>query len=332
MIPTLIQYTQNPDYNQGGVNNYISVMSPLCESPISVNATSGCPDGGSCIVDYVGSCPFPDIAVYTDIAVSIFFLVAIIISKMISDLFLGEIDDSLQTSKDYSIVVTDPPSDAEDPDEWMIFFSRFGKVRAITVLRENYELLKILVEKHYKLRQLDQLRNLAINATALEKTDPSYLSGLCLIYNFDDNLLIPAFVINCQNSYILIMVGIEKEEGRLQAFLVKLEVQLKDQSQRNFRVKRLIVTFETEDFQTLCFNELEIPDFDAIIDNTANVSDRALFRGKHALNIRLPHEPNDYIWDNITKSDTFSTSSDLLGNILYSALMFGSYVAIDYVS
>ena len=56
--------------------------------------------------------------------------------------------------EDYTIVVKDPPEDADNPDDWNRFVNEFktvddGKnsVRFVTITRSNDELIKLLHKK-----------------------------------------------------------------------------------------------------------------------------------------------------------------------------------------
>ena len=64
-----------------------------------------------------------------------------------------------QTAQDYSIVIENPPGDATDPQEWHDFFRQaFGAhVTACTVAVDNDLLVRSLVERREKLRQIEMM-------------------------------------------------------------------------------------------------------------------------------------------------------------------------------
>jgi hypothetical protein len=78
-----------------------------------------------------------------------------------------EMDESIQTAQDYSLEVLDPDPDASNPDEWMQFFSRFGQIRYITIVKKNSHFIDLLVQKQ-KLQSsyLNNINNTSAIATA----------------------------------------------------------------------------------------------------------------------------------------------------------------------
>jgi len=51
-------------------------------------------------------------------------------------------DLATRSADAFSLVVENPPARADDADEWMRFFSRYGDVRYISIARDNAPLLK----------------------------------------------------------------------------------------------------------------------------------------------------------------------------------------------
>jgi hypothetical protein len=60
---------------------------------------------------------------------------------------IQKIDVSQQTTKDYSVVITNPPLEIEDPQEYYDFFSQFGEIVLITVAKTNGHILRIFAKK-----------------------------------------------------------------------------------------------------------------------------------------------------------------------------------------
>jgi len=65
-------------------------------------------------------------------------------------------DESQQTSSDYTIQITNPPSDATNPDEWKSFFQQSGaNVVGVTITLDNQELERALVQRRECLYDLE---------------------------------------------------------------------------------------------------------------------------------------------------------------------------------
>lgn len=116
---------------------------------IAVNATSNCPNGEAyCTVTYRPNCSLPYQAAAADLAMCFLLVMTIFFSKFVETQIEVKLDESIQTAQDYSIEVLDPNDDADDPDEWKQFFSQFGQVVYVTIIRRNAPLTELLVRKH----------------------------------------------------------------------------------------------------------------------------------------------------------------------------------------
>jgi hypothetical protein len=60
-----------------------------------------------------------------------------------------QFDEEILTASDYSIAVSNPPLNSNDPDEWKAFFSQFGdEVVYVTVALHNEELVNLLATSY----------------------------------------------------------------------------------------------------------------------------------------------------------------------------------------
>ena len=141
-----------------GINTSSNPFVPIsaaCESFVNVTATIGCDNGeAKCLERMRPNCELPFIAGAADLAMSVFVLAAVIASKLFETELVEELDEAVQTAQDYSVVVNDPNKDADNPDEWFEFFSRFGKVRYVTITRKNSQLTAIIARKHHTAKKL----------------------------------------------------------------------------------------------------------------------------------------------------------------------------------
>lgn len=130
---------------------------PFCAvcSTVNVTATVGCGSGEtSCVVQYRPNCDLPISAALADLAMCAIFVATVFLSKYAEKKIEDDLDESIQTATDYSVVVMDPDPDADDPDEWYRYFSEYGTVRYITIFRRNSPLTNLILQKHKISRKL----------------------------------------------------------------------------------------------------------------------------------------------------------------------------------
>jgi hypothetical protein len=149
MVPAIHQYTSN---RHGSINDARLAGSATCESPTLVNAT--CSNDEICLADYREHCPLFQTNIICDIIMSV-LLLAIFYLNMFVDKVEDRLDEVIQTAQDYSVVVRDPPPKTHKPDDYFVFFKRFGRVKNITVTKQNKFLGQLLLRKHLILRQID---------------------------------------------------------------------------------------------------------------------------------------------------------------------------------
>ena len=132
MIPSMNSY-QNTDYDESGDRSSYLAYTAVCSHELVLNVSVGCGIGEtSCLANYRPNCELPFMVVILDLAMSVFLAVMIICSVFVENKVSNQLDESIQSTQDYSLVVNDPDRDATDPDEWHDFFKQFGDVRYIT--------------------------------------------------------------------------------------------------------------------------------------------------------------------------------------------------------
>ena len=241
MIPAIIEYGK-ADYGVGrSAGGLYFKATAACDSPIKVNATIGCSDGQiQCEVNYRPHCELPFSAAAADLVMSLVFMIVILVSKLFEAVVEEELDEAIQTAKDYSILCNDPPKQADDPDEWYKYFSRYGVIRYITVVRDNHKLLESIVRLHTIVMELEALQDAAV-----------------------DNVLV-----------------LSKEKyDRLDKKIMKLKRRVERQCRRTYAVNRVFVTYELEQAQRHCIRELEVADYIALFNIQDNQGSK-LFRNE----------------------------------------------------
>lgn len=221
-----------------------------------------------------------------DLAMSVFVLTAIVLSKFIENAVAEELDEALQTAQDYSVVVNDPNRDADNPDEWFEFFSRFGKVRYVTITRKNSALAAKIALKHNATRKLQA----------------------CLDHGTD-----PVFA---------------RKKDKYAKRLEKLEAELATAYTLTYPTCRVYVTFEQEEHQRLCLEELEVPDIAAILD-LKSLQPRKMFRGTNVLDVCEPPEPDNVLWENVELGRRRKMLYEFIGNLVTLGMLVACYFIID---
>lgn len=153
MLAAVNEYQKS---SYGGGATQLVPFSAACNA-MNVTATAGCPDGqAECFRIYRNNCELPLNAAAADIAMCIIFCLCIIASKYIEEKIEQKLDESVQTAKDYSVEVKDPDANADDPHRWYEYFSQFGEVKYITILRRNNELTDLILKKHNVVRKIQE--------------------------------------------------------------------------------------------------------------------------------------------------------------------------------
>ena len=125
-------FIHGPSTNSTAIDALLSV-SGTCLPAVAVNATQGCPMNESkCLAEFRyndSSCDLHGTNIKFDLIMCVVFVVGILIIEQLEDWWVTDLDEAIQTAQDYALMVTDPPEDALNPDEWYEFFSRFGLVK-----------------------------------------------------------------------------------------------------------------------------------------------------------------------------------------------------------
>ena len=201
------------------------------------------------------------------------------------------LDESVQTTTDYAVEVTNPPKDARDAEEWRTFFEQFGHVTCCTVALDNEELIVALVERRELLLGLGNLQPAGVeidphdlgSAVATARPVPWYLK----IIGYKD------------------AETIQTQVGALN------EKILSDLAEREYEVSEVFVIFETEESQQECLKQMAVLGIDAFRNNTSALPNNLVFRGKHLLWVMEPPEPSSVRWMDL--DETRMVRNDDLG-------------------
>jgi hypothetical protein len=225
-----------------------------------------------------------------------------------------QFDEDEQTAQDYSVLITNPPADAKDPDEWKKFFEDScggAHVTVCTIAVDNDLLVRTLVERRERLRTINNMqkpgssmRMLDLAKVAAEEERKRTLLGKLLA---------------------MVVPGIPEHFSRIVALNAKVE----GLAQLDYPVTNVFLTFETEKDQRQVLSSLSVGSFKANRNDVKAVKDpKHLFRGKYVLNVSEPDEPNTVRWQDLnagawqkTKETTFTTFCTLVAIVLVAVLV-----------
>lgn len=89
-----------------------------------------------------------------------------------------------------------------------------------------------------------------------------------------------------------------KLNKQLEKKIKRFEKQLDKAYLLTYPTCRVYATFETEEHQRHCINELEVADYEAIF-NVKSSSTRKMFREKEVLDVVEPPEVDSILWGNL---------------------------------
>lgn len=269
VLTPIMQYYNSNSYGSGTQGTILSASS-VCASNQTLTATVGCGNNETtCLVNYRPDCELQYTAILSDLAMSVIFCGALLVSRFAENQIIEELDEAVQTASDYSVQVTDPPKDADDPDEWYEYFSRFGQVRYITVFRNNEVMTTAMLHLHLIERKIAEFSH--------QKNE--------VVSNHFHNL-------------------IRAREA--------VRKQVLDLCKEKYRVRRVYCTFELEEHQRLCLQDLEVPDINAILNIKDFSQARRMFRESEVLNVKEPPEPENILWRNLS----VTAKKKLRGNMM----------------
>jgi len=217
-----------------------------------------------------------------------------------------------QTAQDYSIVIENPPGDATEPQEWHDFFrDAFGAhVTACTVAVDNDLLVRSLVERREKLRQIEMM------------VEP----GTSM-----DTLTLAGIAANLERKRrfwgsikAILVPGIPELFGRVTVLNAKVQ----GLAQQDYPATNVFVTFETEKAQREVLTALNFGSLDVKRNNTKMVSNpNHLFRGETVLKVSEPDEPNTVRWQDLNEK----TKERLKQQLLTTVATFAAIVLIAFL-
>lgn len=224
-----------------------------------------------------------------------------------------EFDEDEQTAQDYSIVISNPPPKANDPEQWREYFEKTFpgvKCAAVTCAVNNDLLVRALVNRREVLRMLEL------------QLEPGTAMDI-------DNLALLAAKDARKNKGVLkkLMGLVFPSIPDLLSRLVALNTSIKGLAQLGYPCTNVFVTFEKESDQRLVLGSLSIGNWHIRRNNTSVLSDpKYLFEGK-LLSVQESVEPNSVRWQDLNATVVERTDQMILTSII----TFGSILGVAFL-
>lgn len=227
----------------------------------------------------------------------LFLLIASILTY---NLYLSKLevrfDEDNTSAPDYTLIVTNPPKDAKDPDEWREFFDTFSEkqVTLVTVALGNDELLNSLVAKRRDIKILRGLLPKGVDFSDEAATDNIVINarrqrvgeekqGSCIA-----KLVLP----------LLRLLGLSTTEEVIWSRIKATSAKIKELEQKEYDASAVFVTFETERGQRTALEALNFSRLEVLTNKPVSGDTSAIFRDT-VLNCYEASEPNAVRWKDL---------------------------------
>lgn len=222
-------------------------------------------------------------------------------------------DEDEQTAQDYSIVITNPPPKANDPETWRRYFEmNFPglKCAAITCAVNNDLLVKALVARREVLRKME---------LQLDPGTPMDIDHLALL---------AAKYVRENNGFLQRLFAVFSPRlPELLSRLVALNTSIKGLAQLGYPCTNVFVTFEKESHQRMVLGKLSVGSWHVWRNNlNALENPRFLFEGK-LLEVMESVEPNSVRWKDLNATVRERMDQTILSSIF----TFASIVAVAFL-
>jgi hypothetical protein len=250
-------------------------------------------------------CALKDYVVYGDLIMSAALFIFIFYLGRCSNRMEAVVDENVQSPSDYSIVVEDPEAEAADPDKWLKFFSEYGNVKFVTVVRANGQLLKLLrhrrvcvqmLSESYQTHTKQRCTNKILQLLGLKKGTRTDRVQLCEIMPRD-------------NLGILTIGSSGVQYWRIEKVKCEQAVHEMMLNDPSFAVEKVFVTYESEADQRKCLRNLTVGLIDSLFDSGTAPKFEGAFSSSlvglaankrvagNVLDVHEASEPSDIIWE-----------------------------------
>lgn len=239
-------------------------------------------------------CSFDEFGLgWPNLATLAFLLVAVGIFNMYLRAREVRFDEDKVTTSDYTVLVSNPPKDAKDPDEWRDFFQKFAsdgdQVTGVAIALNNEDLVNKLATRrvyrnHLRLKLSDgvDLDNDEAVMLAIDKYNQELAEQPVGCIGCILNCIAPIFK----------LVGMMLTADELYEQIRKLTEQIKELQEKEYHAIRVFVTFETENGQRTALSALNVGKAELKSNRLGARPPDCHFRGELLLDVEEPAEPS----------------------------------------
>lgn len=228
--------------------------------------------------------------VVPDVLVCFVILVCTFSANKLEHIIECRIDESQQTASDYSLYVSNPPKDVDDPDKYKEFFENFflegphEDIVAVTVSKDNGKFMQLLAERRGYLRDLEDFQACERRGDQPRFDELPWCAKVLQPYTY---------------SY-----GVFKTKKFAREQLENVETAIGELIQGGSEAwrepRRVIVTFASEDAQRRALEAYDVSALRRWIANATGIESQETPKafGGTVLSVSKPVEPSEILWHN----------------------------------
>ncbi len=205
-------------------------------------------------------------------------------------------DEDDTTATDYTVVVSNPPADAVNPDEWRDFFDKFSDkgVTLCTVALDNELLLTKLVARRMQIKNLQRQFLKSVEDVNYDvEEDVSAAVDMARRYRLQEEA-----VRNCFSKFfgyiftpLCQRLGFSLTEDIIWERIKSITEEIRELQHQEYKATSVFVTFETQEGQRSALTALNASELEIATNTAQHISSNALFCGR-VLRVEEASDPN----------------------------------------
>jgi len=305
-------------------------------SAICTRTETVCMDAECSYVDSKNLCHMGQMQAWFDFSMTILLLILVSIVTVAQDKLSAELDESLQTAQDYSVMVDDPGPEDDDPQLWNDFFGQFGHVSFVTIAKDNGPLLKAMANRRAIMREIIMV--IGNGEASVEEDDDGVLDTTWEGKSFKAKITEMATASAApkdgkeKTRNLIAATGAfgMKSMGKWVAALASANeaVQKALAESKNYKPSKIFITFETEIAQRRCLKALSQGLITAAFDMGKDKMDPAfVFKGTNVLAVKEAPEPSEVFWEDVQVTFNSRVKQQTITFFMTCFLVIGSVFA-----
>jgi hypothetical protein len=205
-------------------------------------------------------------------------------------------DEDNTTATDYTVVVSNPPADAVNPDEWRDFFDTFSDkgVTLCTVALDNELLLTKLVARRMQIKNLQRQFLASVEDVNYDvEEDVSAAVDMARRYRLQEEA-----ARNCFSKFfgyiftpLCQCLGFSLTEDIIWERIKSITEEIRELQRQEYNATSVFVTFETQEGQRAALTALNASELEIVTNTARHISSNALFRGR-VVRVEEASDPN----------------------------------------